>query len=285
MLQNCVSSRIFCVSVLIVILPFSVFAHPGISSTPTTSCDSIDSDEFTVHTNNQIDNRLVGTDPLNDWKLFITRGTTAGTTYLRNTNVWTNTGNDIDWTGLSPYNSTGGNYTPGTLISPRHIIMADHYAMSSGAIVTFVDNNNISYNRIVTAVQTITGTDIRIGVLERDVPDSITFYPIIDTTTLQATLRKFNPQILDIPIVVFDQEKKAIVHSLTSLSSSVINHNPYTSGSRSPFSEDVVSGDSGNPAFILIDDHPVILLAHDRALYGPNYGAYIAEINDAMTLL
>ena len=47
----------------------------------------------------------------------------------------------------------------------------------------------------------------------------------------------------------------------------------------------VISGDSGNPAFLLIDDEPVLMLTHFFAVYGPFYTSSFDEVNAAMTAL
>lgn len=271
---------------ILITVPMSVDAHVSIPTVPSTSCGSLDSLDLTTHISNQIDSRLVGRTTSTDWKLFNTSGTIAGTTYVRNTNIWTNGGSSsIDWTGISPYNTSGGYHTPGTLISPRHVVMANHYMASVGAKMIFVDNTNTVFERTITGSQNIAGTDIQIGVLDSDVPDSVTYYSVIASSTLVSVLQKYTSGSLDIPIVSFDQEKKAIVRSMTSNIGIYPAHNTYLTGSRSVFSENVISGDSGNSNFILIDNQAVLLGSHYGANGFPNLGAYMSQINSAMTSL
>lgn len=265
--------------------PTEALAHVSINTAPTTSCGSLDSLDLTTHTGNQIDTRIVGKSPSTDYKLFSTTGTTASSTWVRNTGVWTNTGTDLDWTGISPWNSQESNRRTATLISPRHVMMASHYIINPGSKLTFVDNNNVGYERTISAVSSVSGTDISIGLLDSDVPDTVTYYPIMSTTDIESTLKKYSPMVYDVPIIAFDQDKNAIIRSFHNISSGIIFHHSYTSGSRANFSQDIVSGDSGNPAFLIIDNQPVLLFGHESGGAGPNYGYYISNINTAMSSL
>lgn len=279
------------------ILPNLVFAHVGIPSTPTTSCGSIDSTDFVTHVTSQMDTRISGVASSGAMQMFSTKGdsvTSTGTTstaWVRNTGVWSSVGSDVDWTGVSPWNQPFDGYSSryqksGALISPRHVVLASHWHMPIGSNLLFVTNTDEMIYRTLSGLQSVPGTDITIGVLDSDVPDSVTYYPIIASSTLQALIKKFEPMgNYDIPMVVFDQEKKAIVHSLSSISASTIGHTPYFSGPRSFLSEYIVSGDSGSPAFIVVDDRPILLFAHYSASGGPNLGNYISQINTAMTTL
>ncbi len=271
---------------ILIFLPLISEAYISIPTSPVTSCGSLDSLDLPTHTSNQIDSRLSGQATSTDWKLFNTTGTISGTTYVRNTGIWTNGGSSsIDWTGISPYNTSGGYHTPGTLISPRHILMASHYAASVGATMIFVDSSNNIYERTLSGSQNIAGTDIQIGVLDSDVPDSITYYSVIASSTLVGVLQKYTSGSIDVPIISFDQEKKAIVRSMISNIGTSPSHTTYTSGTRVPFSENIVSGDSGNPNFLLIDNQAVLLGSHYGAGSFPSLGAYISQINSAMTSL
>ncbi len=284
------TARKFIITFCLIVVAFVSYvaialAHSGIPSSPTTSCGSIDSTDLATHAGNQIDSRILGASTSTDYKLFSTTGTNASSVWVRNASIWTNNGTDIDWTGISPYNSFGGLHRPGTLISPRHIIMATHYSITPGATITFVDNTNIAYDRTVTAVRSIGDTDISVGLLDSDVPSSVTYYPIMSQTNLEAVFKKYQPTTYDVPIVVFDQDKNTIVRSLHDIVPGSIFHHSYTSGSRSVFSQAIVGGDSGNPAFLLVDNRPVLLFAHESTSASHSYGYYISEINSAMTAL
>lgn len=276
--------------------PISTYAHVGIPNTPTTSCGSIDSVDFTTHVTNQMDTRIAGVSTSSAMQLFSTKGDSqtvngaTSTDWVRNVDAWSNVGTDIDWTGVSAWNQPYDGYSSryqkaGTLISPRHIVLANHWYMPVNSTLLFVSNSNEMVYRTLSAVQPIAGTDITIGVLDSDVPDSVTYYPIIASSTLQALIKKYEPTSgYDIPMVAFDQEKKAIVRSLNAVST-FITHSTYVTGSRSFLSESLVGGDSGSPAFIVVDNRPILLFTHYTASGGPFLGNYISQINSAMTTL
>lgn len=224
----------------------------------------------------------------------------SSTPWTPNPNSWTKKGTTtLDFTGVAGYlvYSNGTAIAPnslGTLISPRHFIAAAHYSPNIGHILGFIDANGNRVERTIVGRENIPGTDIEVGVLDSDLPDSITYYPLVASTTLESMIEPLydtnyyggykNPST-DVPIVVFDQEGKALIHQLTHLTNANVSHIPYTSGTRASFSEDVISGDSGNPGFIIVDNQPVLLFAHYSNVSGPNYGNYISQINTAMTNL
>lgn len=201
--------------------------------------------------------------------------------FARNANCWAAS---LDWTGVSPTNSVESLKRGGTLISPRHLVWADHYNIPNGTVVTFVDAQNQIVTRTVSASTTITGTDIRVGVLSSDVPETISFYPIMPTDWRDYLV---NVSFVILPLLTTDQEKKAICTDLSTISASneFVQHGQFTSGFREPFSERIVVGDSGQPLFMLVGASLVLLGCHRSPNACPNLVAYTTEINAAMTTL
>ena len=264
-------------------------ALAAVMSSPTTACDAFDSLDLAVHAGNQIDNRLSEALPSNSLPLFSSRDfSLTDIPWTVNPDSWTKKGTPLDFTGVAGYISVGYNTANrlGTLISPRHFIAASHYHPAKDEKLAFIDKDGNRIERTVVGGQSIGSTDVFVGVLDSDLPDSIAYYPIMASSTLQSLIKKFNVGSLDVPIVAFDQEAKALVRSLSGISNTYISQTAYTEGSRKEFSEDVISGDSGNPGLMIIDNQPVLLSAHHTAVAanssGPNYGNYINEINSIM---
>lgn len=210
-----------------------------------------------------VDTRLVNKNPLTSKNIFTTQNHSTQT-YVRNTNCWAS---DLDLTSISPWNSTGGNTRAGTLISPRHILFAAHYQINNGATIRFVDNNNNVVSR--TMVTKLTHPqyapyypDLTVGVLDSDLPSSISFAKILPQNWTNYLPSLF--WLRTIPCLVLDQEEKALVADLESLGNLVsfigfAKFRTPTNTTRLAFSENIVVGDSGNPCFLIINDELVII--------------------------
>ena len=97
----------------------------------------------------------------------------GSTNYVRNTNCWAYT---YDLTCNSPWNSAGGIYYTGTLISPRHVLFAAHWDdVTNGTVMRFVDQQNNVVERKIVAKKRHPlykpyYPDISVGLLNSDVP-------------------------------------------------------------------------------------------------------------------
>jgi uncharacterized delta-60 repeat protein/uncharacterized repeat protein (TIGR02059 family) len=267
-------------------------AHSGIVSAPA-SCGALDSTNLNTHSYNQIYNRTSISSASTSKNIFSTKVNSTSTPWVRNTDIWSSKGaTPIDWTGVAAYvyNSSNPNYFPSsriaTLISPRHFLAASHWQPNPGEILSFIDAEGNQVLRTVVAHQYL-GNDLTVGVLDADVPSTITYYPLIASSTLAAKTQTLEPGDMDLTIVAFNQTPRLVVRDVYSILNvyNQTSHFPYTSGPFSQFSQDTIGGDSGSPAFILIDGKPVLLTAYTGPGGGPAYGNYISQINSAMTAL
>ena len=62
-------------------------------------------------------------------------------------------------------------------------------------------------------------------------------------------------------------------------------HTNSRSALRSPFTETLIGGDSGNPAFLLVNGEAILLLTHHYSTGGPFYTGHLAAVNAAMAQL
>ena len=204
-----------------------------------------------------VDNRIVVLNASTAKPIFSTQNHNTPS-YIRNSGCWVN---DLNLTPISPWNSTAGSNMAGVLISPRHIIFAAHYQINNGSTVRFVDNNNNTVTR--TMINKLTHPDyipyypdLALGLLDSDVPNTIGFVKI-----LPQNWSDYLPSLSSLyrlPCLVLDQEEKALISELRSLSTTA-NFSAPSNPTRLAFFESIITGDSGNPAFLIIDDELVII--------------------------
>jgi hypothetical protein len=210
----------------------------------------------------------------------------ASATYVRSATCWAA---DLNLTCISPWNSGGVNTRAGTLVSPRHIAFAEHYQIGAGATIRFIAADNTVVTRTVTATQSLSGgtgyqTDITVGVLDSDVPGTIGFARVLAANW--ATYLPSLSSTLRVPCLALDQEEKALVTELYGLASFAFFASP-SDATRLSFYESLISGDSGNPVF-LIDDQGLILLStwtFGGAGSGPDYSDWLSGLNSILTSL
>jgi hypothetical protein len=277
------SERFFPVILAFVfIFPINIFA----TTFTLDSCPA--SNDLLTAMSAEIDSRITNTVANNTTKsVFSTRGDLTSP-WVRSSSVWTASSTDIDWSGVSPWNSDSFYQKAGVLISPRHIVLAKHYSVSNGTTFLFVAPDNSIVTRTLTAqLSPFSSMDITVGVLDSDVPNSITYYPIMSTTTLEAYLRDgVDEDTYKLPLIAFDQEDHVVIKETTKRhfyneyigNSSNIPHRIPTIGNRPLFDETLIVGDSGNPAFLMVGNKPVLILTHLTMVSGPSYSHARTEL-------
>lgn len=237
-----------------------------------------------------IDSRIAGKTPAVALPIFSLQDHTNGL-YARNPDCWAA---DLDLTPISPWNSVGGIYEAGILVSPRHILFATHFQLEVGATVRFVTSNNVVVERTMTAKASLPYVpyypDITIGVLDSDVPGSISFAKVLPDNW---STKIVTGSALRIPTLTLDQEEKALVTDLQTIGSSPwmygssVTFMRPTDATRLAFYEDKISGDSGNPACLVIDGQLVLLCVWTFGGPGAGTGvtAFRSGINTVMTSL
>jgi hypothetical protein len=201
-------------------------------------------------------------------------------TYIRNENCWAY---DLDLTSISPWNSAGGQRLAGTLISPRHIIFATHYQIPIGATIRFITKDNVVVERKMTNKITPPYTsyyfpDISVGILDSDVPPTINFAKVLPDNW------KDHIDIIKAPALVLDQEEKALISNVLHMKENVVFGRP-TDNKRINFHEQIISGDSGNPSFLIINNQLVLLTIWTFSNSGTSITHYKKEINKMMESL
>ena len=235
--------------------------------------------------NDAVDNRIDGLTPADAIDIFDTQNHSAEI-YVRNIGVWCA---DVDLTCISPWNSRGDNRWAGTLVAKDCVVLAEHYPVAVGDTVRFIGNDNTIYTRTVAGVQYVGpsnsndsyATDIQVAVLSEELPAAITPCKVFPVDVLD-----YLPHIAEgVPCLCLDQEEKALITDLFTLTDSRASFTAPDENGRSDYYETKISGDSGNPAFAIVSGELVLITTwtFGGSGSGPNYAANIDAIETAMT--
>jgi hypothetical protein len=259
----------------------AVTTTSGDAST-TTEFDSWVSGSLARHCSEAITSRLSGELPVYSLQ--------DGTTFIRNPNCWAA---DVDLTCASPWNSTGGSTMAGTLISPRHVLFCRHlnFFPAVGATIKFVSLGNEVISRTISAIGVYPGSgplnffpDIAIGLLDADVPESITFAEILpdDWKDYMPSLER----LASVQCLRLNQNEQATTARFIGVLSNRFQCR-IPPGNELPFFQFIVAGDSGSPVFLVINSRPVILgtFTHGGAGIGTFITSQISQVNEIMTSL
>ncbi len=251
----------------------------------------------------QLTNHIFGHDVSTNQAIWLTRDDTNGI-YQYNTTNWL-----AGVQGLSafsvwhtPFYDGQGNYVNGwkyggTLITPRHALYAAHAPFPDNTVVRFVGTDNILHQVTCLHSEAIPNTDIAIMVFDQDLPSSVGYAPILSsgvshklTPNMYLYIERSCPSGV-LPIVAFNQRKEAYIEE-TSYLNERVDIGPsswiptwgsycYRSGGCIPDTE-LENGDSGSPAFLLINNQLVLIGSNWYPAYFYSPVFYVDQINSAI---
>ena len=186
---------------------------------------------------------------------------------------------DVDFSCASPWNDSCGAVRAGTLISKRHIVFAKHFPLWKGCRILFVDQQGEVCPCRVEATKALEKCDIMIGLLDYEVTPDIHPAKILPDD--------FARHIGDgkgLPVVTFNQREQAFLSECRGITTNSILNAASTNAAWKALGGKIVTGDSGNPAFLLIGNEPILLycLLSGGAGHGPAIHRYRREIQKAM---
>jgi len=195
--------------------------------------------------------------------------------------------NGIDFTCVSPWNSASGRLRAGTAISKRHIIFAKHYPVAVGARMAFVGDTGAVSHYTVTGTRALEGCDIMIGALDAELtPD------IRPAKVLPVNFEKWITDGRSWPLVTFNQHEQAFLCEMTSkwnqqAGMTILQNKLAGSYSARQYGGTIIVGDSGDPAFLMYGECPILVycLLSGGLGYGPFIHRYRAQIQQAMDAL
>lgn len=244
-----------------------------------------------AHIATAIDGQIAGKTPSAALPIYSTQDHVTPS-YVRNTGCWGATYASA-LTALSPWNSVGGNQYAGVLISPRHVLCATHWSVPVGATIRFVASDGTVVTRTISSILALTATqslfpDLLVAKLDSDVPGTIAFARVLPSDWAAKL-----PSLASYPVVcaATDQEEKLLVREVTAIPTStsyaLTTFRSPADATRRSFYEDVVGGDSSNPAFLVINGQIVLLTCwtYGGSGSGTSVYAFKAQLNAAMTTL
>jgi hypothetical protein len=201
-------------------------------------------------------------------------------------------GADIDFTSVSVWNNkgTGGDYRMrgGVAITKRHMAWAKHCMLDDGNKVWFVEPDGTWIERTLTEGRSHATADIAVGLLNEDLPDTITPSKVFPSDVNRYLKRNASDVIQDAlfrPIVVgFDFEKKGVLMVSTAVDNWEYNSTVLWTDGNVPYpfnvlTEAIVANDSGMPSFLIVDGVAVLLTCWRTATAGPSYVKWRDDIN------
>ena len=187
--------------------------------------------------------------------------------WVRNPASWVRV---FNWTGAAAGINGLGGVGGGTLISRRHVLLANHVPYPARPFdIFFVNASSRTFTYKVTNVQQVGDTDIAIGTLDRDADPSLNVYRVLPDNWTQYIANKaesFNKMGVTgtnyafvLPVLYSGQERKVSTADVVSILSGLAGVNIPAFEVARAFGDPIIGGDSGNPIFAMLGDELVLL--------------------------
>lgn len=204
-------------------------------------------------------------------------------TYVRNSSILTG---NLDLTCIPVWNSvTGNGKFTGVLISRGVLLTAEHIedfypSYKVGMSFRFVTNTNEVITRTVSAIHKAGNglNDTELMAFSEDLPESISICKVLPKTASSTYAPKAFSWGFGVPCIYCRQNRQIYVGSY--YSNNIQLNNNYPLWYFSP-----IAGDSGTGAFLVINNHLVVLWTWMTPSYGPSISMYYDDINTRINIL
>ena len=204
-----------------------------------------------------------------------------------NSSCWTK---DLDLSCVSVWNDSNEPHSHGgTVISKRHILWAEHWKLRAGNTLYYLGTNGIVYSRIIGGVKKViiqgVNSDINVAVLTEELPDSVVPVSLLSPNAYHSiNIGKF------LPVLAVNQDKRAIVRDIGKISypednSCIVSHSKSSNNLRYGYYQQIRSGDSGSPTFLVYGNKLVLIGTHWTTGSDSSVAMAIEQIQEAMDYL
>jgi hypothetical protein len=187
--------------------------------------------------------------------------------WVRNPASWVRV---FNWTGVAAGINGLGGVGGGTLITRRHVLLANHVPYPARPFdIFFVNASSRTFTYKVTNVQQVGSTDIAIGTLDRDADPSLIVYRVLPDNWAQYIANKFNnfnvmgvvgtTQTFVLPVLYSGQDRKVSTADVTKIEAGTASVSIPAFEVARAFGDIIRGGDSGNPIFAMLGDELVLL--------------------------
>lgn len=197
---------------------------------------------------------------------------------------------DIDLTCIPTYSGAiSSAQTMGVLVAPDIMIQANH--SHPNGLMYFVTGSNSTVSRTITSGVSIPGTDIYVAKLSSDAPAGITPCKIFSSTAFTNKISTTSLAYFQPPVLFTNQNRTLRIgrinydENYVTFSQLIRIIKDSASGNYYNWYTQPCCGDSGSPAFALVDGEAVLLGVWYTAYSVPNLSSYITQINSAMASL
>ena len=198
-------------------------------------------DEYAENINSQLQDIITGAGTSN--VIYDSYSTTDSCVWAADN--WTS---EVDFSGIAFDDNRAG-----TLISPRHILMASHYQRNVGSSLVFHDSLGDIHTATLIAKHSVPGgldTDITVGLLDVDVP--VKYYRVLPPRN------NWGDCIYNALVISTHHNRNAAIREVDNVSDSFVRFGQSSSVPSSYYAL-AISGDSGNPIFIIINGEPTLI--------------------------
>jgi len=193
--------------------------------------------------------------------------TQATFSWIRNPASWVRV---FNWTGVSAGINGLGGVGGGTLISRRHVLLANHVPYPDRPFdIFFANKDSRTFTYKVTNIQQVGSTDIAIGTLDKDADASLNVYRVLPDNWAQYIANKVeNFNVMGVtgtnyafvlPVLYTGQNRKVSTADVVSILSGLAGVNIPAFEVARAFGDPIIGGDSGNPIFAMLGDELVLL--------------------------